>query len=58
VDELIRVEIGTHAPRVAVVTLTDGERRNAITPAMNEQFLSVFDALETDSSVGAVVLTG
>ena len=57
-DELFRVEIGSHALRVAVVTLTDGERRNAITPAMNEQFLATFDALESNPDVGAVVLTG
>jgi enoyl-CoA hydratase len=57
-DALIHVEIGTHAPRVAMVTLADGEHRNAITPDMNAQLLAAFDALEADAGVGAVVVTG
>jgi enoyl-CoA hydratase len=52
------VEIGTLAPRVAVVTVNDPERRNAFTLAMCEELIAAFDALEVDSGVGAVVVTG
>ena len=37
--ELVQVEVGTHANRVAVITLNDSERRNAITPAMNDELV-------------------
>jgi enoyl-CoA hydratase len=56
--DLVHVEIGIQADRVAVVTLDDGERRNAITPAMNDELVAAFDALKRDPGVGAVVLTG
>lgn len=46
------------ADGVAVVTLHDPDRRNAINAAMNAELLELFDALEADESVQAVVLTG
>jgi enoyl-CoA hydratase len=44
--------------RVAVVTLVDRERRNAMTAAMVDEIVDTFDALEADDDVGAVVVTG
>lgn len=44
--------------RVAVVTLDDPERRNALNLDMVEEMVSTFDALEADDDVGAVVVTG
>ncbi len=44
--------------RVAVVTLVDRERRNAMTAAMVGEIVATFDELERDDSIGAVVLTG
>jgi len=43
---------------VAVVTLNDPERRNAITPPMITETIEAFERLEADPSVGAVVITG
>jgi len=43
---------------VALVTLVDRERRNAMTATMVDEIVATFDALEADSSVGAVVITG
>ena len=44
--------------RVALVTLVDLERRNAMTAQMVEEIVATFDALEADADIGAVVLTG
>ena len=44
--------------RVALVTLIDRERRNAMTAAMVNEIVETFDALESDADVGAVVITG
>jgi enoyl-CoA hydratase len=44
--------------RVAVVTLVDRERRNAMTAAMVAEIVATFDELEADDGIGAVVLTG
>ncbi|MDP1804288.1 MAG: enoyl-CoA hydratase-related protein, partial [Acidimicrobiales bacterium] len=52
---LVRTEI---TAGVATVTLTDGDRRNALTLPMNAELLDVFDRLEADPAVGAVVITG
>jgi enoyl-CoA hydratase len=52
---LVRTEI--HAG-VATVTLTDADRRNALTLPMVTEILDTFDTLETDPTVGAVVVTG
>lgn len=44
--------------RVALITLVDRERRNAMTAAMVNEIVETFDALESDADVGAVVITG
>jgi enoyl-CoA hydratase len=44
--------------RVAVVTLDDPKRRNALSEPMVAELVGVFDRLEDDSAVGAVVVTG
>ena len=44
--------------RVAVVTLVDRERRNAMTATMVHEIVATFDELERDDGIGAVVLTG
>lgn len=44
--------------RVAVVTLDDPDRRNALNADMVAEIIDVFDRLEADDGVGAVVLTG
>jgi len=43
---------------VAVVTLDDPQRRNALNATMVDEIVEAFDALEADSAVGAVVVTG
>jgi enoyl-CoA hydratase len=52
---LVRTEI---ADRVAVVTLDDPERRNALTLPMVDEIVETFDGLEANEDVGAVVVTG
>lgn len=42
---------------VAVVTLVDVERRNAMTARMVDEIVATFDALEADGSTAAVVVT-
>ena len=54
----VTVEIGALADRVAVVTVTDVQRRNAISDAMVKELVHTFDQLEADADVGAVVVTG
>jgi enoyl-CoA hydratase len=44
--------------RVAVITLVDRERRNAMTAKMVEEIVATFDALEVDDAIGAAVVTG
>jgi enoyl-CoA hydratase len=46
------------ADRVAVVTLNDPDRRNALNLAMVEEIEAVFDDLDGRDDVGAVVVTG
>src|SRR5258708_8646195 len=53
--EHVRVETGDG---VAVVTLVDVERRNAMTARMVDEIVATFDALESDGSTAAVVVTG
>ena len=43
---------------VAVVTLVDVDRRNAMTGLMVDEIVATFDALESDGSTAAVVVTG
>ncbi len=52
---LVRTDI--HG-RVAVVTLDDPARRNALTGRMVEEMVATFDAIEANDDVGAVVVTG
>ena len=51
----VRTEI---TDRVAVVTLDDPERRNALDLPFCDEIIEAFDAVEADESVGAVVVTG
>lgn len=44
--------------RVAVVTLNDPDRRNALNLDLNDELITVFDELDADDDVGAIVLTG
>jgi len=55
---LVEVDVGSLAPRVAVVTVNDPERRNALTPTMISELVAAFDRLDEDDGVGAVVITG
>lgn len=43
---------------VAVITLDDPDRRNALNLDMNAEIVEALDAIEADESVGAVVVTG
>jgi enoyl-CoA hydratase len=52
---LVRSEIEAG---VATVTLADPDRRNALTLPMVNEIVDLFDALEADPAVGAVVVTG
>ncbi len=51
----VRVEQREH---VAVVTLVDVERRNAMTARMVDEIVATFDVLEVDDTTAAVVVTG
>jgi enoyl-CoA hydratase len=46
------------ADRVATVTLNDGDHRNALSVDMCAEIVRVFDELEADDRVGAIVVTG
>jgi enoyl-CoA hydratase len=52
---LVRTDL---AAGVATVTLSDPERRNALTMPMVEEIIDTFDALEANEEVGAVIVTG
>ena len=52
---LVRVDV---EGGVAVVTLDDPDRRNALSGPMVDEIVAAFDRLEADDSVGAVVVTG
>ncbi|HEX7094860.1 MAG TPA: enoyl-CoA hydratase-related protein [Acidimicrobiales bacterium] len=52
---LIRTDV---RDRVAVVTLDDPGRRNAISLAMNDELVAAMDELEERDDVGAIVVTG
>ncbi|WP_436795065.1 enoyl-CoA hydratase [Actinospongicola halichondriae] len=51
----IRTEI---TDGVAVITLNDPDRRNALNLDMNVEIVDALDTIEADESVGAVVVTG
>ena len=44
--------------RVAIVTLNDPDRRNALNLDLCNEIVEVFDRLEADDAIGAVVVTG
>ena len=48
----------TRHGRVAVLTLDDPEKRNALTPPLVAEILAAMDAIDADPEVGAVVVTG
>lgn len=52
---LIRTEI---TDGVAVITLNDPDRRNALNLDMNAEIVDALDSIEADESVGAIVVTG
>ncbi|MEO7430128.1 MAG: enoyl-CoA hydratase-related protein, partial [Acidimicrobiales bacterium] len=52
---LVRTQI---TAGVATVTLADADRRNALTLPMVTEIVDLFDELEADPAVGAVVVTG
>jgi enoyl-CoA hydratase len=54
----VRVEVGASADGVAVITVDDPRRRNALTLPMIDELVAAFDAIEADPNVGAVVITG
>lgn len=51
----IRTEI---TDGVAVITLNDPDRRNALNLGMNAEIVDALDTVEADETVGAVVVTG
>ena len=51
----IRIDL---TDRVAVLTLDDPERRNALNLDLNAELIAAMDDLERDTGVGAVVVTG
>jgi enoyl-CoA hydratase len=55
---VVDIDLARGAERVAVVTVNDPKRRNALTPPMIEELVAAFDRLEADPDVGAVVITG
>lgn len=48
----------TREARVATVTINRPERKNAVTMAMRQAFQSVFQELQDDDEVRAIILTG
>ncbi len=44
--------------RVAVLTLNDPDKRNAVTLAMNDEIIAALDEWESDDGIGALVVTG
>lgn len=56
-SELRQIEI-ERRDRVAILTLNDPERRNALNLDMCAEMVEAMDQLETDPDVGALVVTG
>jgi trans-feruloyl-CoA hydratase/vanillin synthase len=52
-DVLVELDAG-----IAWVSLNRPTKRNAMSPALNDEMVRVLDALEIDESVGVVVITG
>lgn len=47
-----------HHDRVAVVTLNDPKRRNALNLDLNEELIEAIADIERDDGIGAIVVTG
>ncbi len=47
-----------HVDGVAVITLSDPDRRNIASLPMSAELNNLFDQIEADESIGAIVLTG
>ncbi|MCT9096843.1 enoyl-CoA hydratase-related protein [Haloarchaeobius sp. HME9146] len=56
--ELVSVAVGDHAEGVATVVLDRPDSRNALNAQLRRELKAVLDAVEADSSVRVVVLTG
>ena len=56
--DLIRVAVASGAERVAIVTLSDSDRRNAISQSMSDELVEAFEQIESDPDIGAVIVTG
>ena len=52
------IEIARHEPGIAVVTLNDPDRRNAMTVAMGQALQAAFTELSEDHQLRVAVLTG
>ena len=44
--------------RVALLTIDDAERKNALTLPLVDEIIAAFESLEHQDSIGAVVITG
>ena len=53
--EYIKVEI---SDGVAILTLDDPDKRNAINLSMNDEICEILEELENSEEVGALVVTG
>jgi enoyl-CoA hydratase len=51
------IEVDSHG-RVAVITLNDPKRRNALSAGLVGELVDAFDRLENDDAVGAAIVTG
>jgi enoyl-CoA hydratase len=58
VDLDIRQQAEGHRSRIAVVTLNDPARRNALSSALVADLLQAIDTAESSSEVGVLVITG
>ena len=54
-ESLVRLDI---ADGVATITLDNPSERNTLTAPMVAQIVSAMDRIETDPSIGAIVVTG
>lgn len=55
---MLKVDLDLVEGKVAVLTLDDPQRRNAITPALAAEICATFDDLEGSGRVAVVVVTG
>jgi enoyl-CoA hydratase len=54
----VDLEVGTLGEGVATVTIDDPDRRNALFPETVRSIIDIFEAIEEDPDVRAVVITG